>query len=533
MKWAVRRKISRVFVTFCLIASFSRLGLSQNTAPQSDNSTGGQQNVSEMLKDIDRLIEQNRQLETQNRELMEKVEALRRALASQNPATAAAQQKPVETATAANHATTDAREAEPAEQPKTVAVSTTPEEEKKNTEEQKKWGTYTPNFGFKLANTEYGDVNLSIFTYVRYLNQRLLAPTSTNAFGTVSNIQQRQDFELNKVQFKFLGWLLSPKLRYFLYSWTNNAAMGRSFYIALAGYAGYNFNKHFSLWGGLNGLPGTRSIEGNFPFWLSVDARHSADEFFRPSYSQGIWAKGQITDKLRYHVMLGNNLSTLGVNAAQFNNKLNTVSSALVWEPTTGEFGPGFGDYEDHQKVATRVGIHFTRSDENRESQPATDAFENTQIRLTDGTIIFTPNIFGPGVTVTDVRYRMSSIDGGIKYKGKALEGEYYLRWLDNYKGPGTSVIPNFFDHGFQMQGSTMVVPKTFQVYLGGSKIFGTFGDPWDTRLGTNFFPFKNRVVRWNNELIYMSKSPVGYTAIPFTLGGKGWAFHSNFEIAF
>lgn len=521
----------------CVIASLSVSGLCQGTAPQTDNSTGGQLNVSEMLTDIDRLIEQNRQLETQNRELMEKVEDLRQALASQQ-ATASQTQKIVPeqkqsgAVTGSKEAVAAVQKPEDTESPKGVAtVSAT--NQKDNNEKDTKWGTYTPNFGFKLANTEYGDVNLSIFTYVRYLNQRLLAPTATNAFGTVSNIQQRQDFELNKVQFKFLGWLLSPKLRYFLYSWTNNAAMGRSFYIALAGYAGYNFNKHFSLWGGLNGLPGTRSIEGNFPFWLSVDARHSADEFFRPSYSQGIWAKGQITDKLRYHVMLGNNLSTLGVNAAQFNNKLNTVSSALVWEPTTGEFGPGFGDYEDHQKVATRVGIHFTRSDENTESQPNTDAFENTQIRLTDGTIIFTPNIFGPGVTVTDVRYRMSSIDGGIKYKGNALEGEYYLRWLDHYKGPGTSIIPDFFDHGFQLQASTMVVPKIFQVYLGGSKIFGTFGDPWDTRLGTNFFPFKNRVVRWNNELIYMSKSPVGYTAIPFTLGGKGWAFHSNFEIAF
>jgi hypothetical protein len=532
VKWALWRTNLRLFLLLCVIASVSGLGNSQTTAPQPGNSTAAPQNVSEILKDLDRLIEQNRQLETQNRELMEKVEALRRALASQGATTsqtqtAVAEQKQSEAATTPTETVAAVEKPEQAEPPKAVAtVSTAPEG-------KQKWGSYTPNFGFKLANTEYGDANLSIFTYVRYLNQRLLAPTSTNAFGTVSNIQQRQDVELNKVQFKFLGWLLSPKLRYFLYSWTNNAAMGRSFYIALAGYSGFNFNKHFSLWGGLNGLPGTRSIEGNFPFWLSVDARESADEFFRPSYSQGIWSKGQITDTLRYHVMVGNNLSTLGVNAAQFNNKFNTVSSALVWEPTTGEFGPGFGDYEDHQKLATRLGIHFTRSDENRESQPATDAFENTQIRLTDGTIIFTPNIFGPGVTVTDVRYRMSTIDGGLKYKGKAVEGEYFMRWLDNYKGPGTSIVPDFFDHGFQMQTSAMVVPKTWQVYLGGSKIFGSHGDPWDTRLGTNFFPFKNRVVRWNNEVIYMSKSPVGYTAIPFTLGGKGWAFHSNWEIAF
>ena len=39
----------------------------------------------------------------------------------------------------------------------------------------KGWRTYTPNFGYKIANTEYGDVNLSIYSYARYLNQRALA----------------------------------------------------------------------------------------------------------------------------------------------------------------------------------------------------------------------------------------------------------------------------------------------------------------------------------------------------------------------
>jgi hypothetical protein len=35
-------------------------------------------------------------------------------------------------------------------------------------------------------------------------------------------------------------------------------------------------------------LPGTRSVEGNFPFWLGIDTRLIADEFFRPSYTSRI-----------------------------------------------------------------------------------------------------------------------------------------------------------------------------------------------------------------------------------------------------
>jgi hypothetical protein len=30
---------------------------------------------------------------------------------------------------------------------------------------------HLPNLGFKLVNTKYGDLNLSIYTYIRYLNQ--------------------------------------------------------------------------------------------------------------------------------------------------------------------------------------------------------------------------------------------------------------------------------------------------------------------------------------------------------------------------
>ncbi len=102
--------------------------------------------------------------------------------------------------------------------------------------------------------------------------------------------------------------------------------------------------------------------------------------------------------------MLGNNLSTLGVSSGQLNNKIDTLSSSLVWMPTTKEFGVGFGDFETHQTLATRLALHYTHSIEDKQAQPNTDAFENTQIRLSDGTVVFTPNIFGPGITVNELR---------------------------------------------------------------------------------------------------------------------------------
>src|SRR5215211_3803126 len=411
-------------------------------------------------------------------------------------------------------------------------------------DEDKFDGRYTPNLGFKLANTEYGDLNVSIYSYVRYLNQLGLDPTYTDAFGNTKNIQRRQDMQLLKLQIKFLGWILNPKMRYFLYAWTSNANQGQGAQVVLAGNLQYTFNKYLTLGGGIRSLPGTRSVEGNFPFWLNVDSRHIADEFMRPSYTSGIWATGNVADRLKYQVMVGNNMSTLGVPASRIDNGLNTLSSALIWFPT-GDFekgfsGQGWGDFEHHDRFSTRLAVHFSRSDENKESQPDSEQFENTQLRLSDGTVIFTPDLFAPGVTITDARYRMTAVDGGFKYRGFALEGEYFWRWLDNFKFATTptpdaiQAIPSrLFDHAFQIQGSAMVVPETLQAYVGVSKIFGKFGQPRDFRAGANFFPFRNKVVRWNNEALYVYRSPVGYTSVPYPVGGRGWIFHSSMELAF
>ena len=48
------------------------------------------------------------------------------------------------------------------------------------------FGSYTPGRGLKVANTEHGDLNIRVYTYVRYLNQKQLDGTYTNAFGQTS-----------------------------------------------------------------------------------------------------------------------------------------------------------------------------------------------------------------------------------------------------------------------------------------------------------------------------------------------------------
>jgi hypothetical protein len=397
------------------------------------------------------------------------------------------------------------------------------------------WGTYTPGGGFKVANTEWGDLGIKIFTYVRYLNQTGLDPTYTNAFGTTSNVQQRQDIQVNKVNITFLGWVVNPKFRYRFYVWTTNVSMGAGGQVIVAGFLSYTFSPYLLVGAGVQSLPGVRSTEGNFPFWLPVDNRLIADEFFRPSYTTGIFATGKIVDRFSYNVMLGNNLSQMNIDAGQLDNKLATVSGVIVWMPTTGEFGPagGFGDFEYHEHVATKFGAHYTYSQENYQNQPDNDDFQNVQIRLSNGGIIFAPNLFGPGIRVQDALYQMADVDAGIKYRGFALEGEYYTRWINDFRGPGTGGLAPLFDRGFQMQASGMVIPKLIQGYVSGSKIYGQYGDPSDFRVGINYFPFGSQIVRWNFEYLRLNHSPVGGLSLPYVVGGNGNVIYSSLQMSF
>ncbi len=397
------------------------------------------------------------------------------------------------------------------------------------------WGAYEPGKGFVLTRTEFGEVDFSVFTYVRYLNQRALDDTYTDSFGRTSTLDPRNDIQFQKVTLNFKGWLYDPKLRYLFYTWTSNTSQGDPAQVVVAGNLGYQFSENFMVNVGIGALPSTRSTNYTFPNWLKNDHRTIADEFFRGSYTTGIWISGALTDSVQYRAMLGNNLSQLGVSASQLDDGLNTVSAAIWWMPTTGEYGPGqgMGDYEFHTEFATQFGIHFTRSREDAQAQPGTEGFENAQIRLSDGTLLFSVDPFQTGGDIRSATYQMTAINGGFKYLGWSFEAEAYYRWVDDFRTSGPVPVKQLDDSGFQLQGSAMVLPKTLQAYLAYSKILGEYGNPSDTSVGLNWFPLQRKEFRLSFQGLYLDDSPVGYSSVPFAVGGNGWVFTTDIVVAF
>ena len=277
-------------------------------------------------------------------------------------------------------------------------------------------------------------------------------------------------------------------------------------------------------------------MQGSHPYWLGND-RVMADEFFRPFFTMGIWANGEILPGWWYSAMAGNTSSTLGVTAGALDRKF-TYGASMWWMPTTHEFGPrgAYGDWEYHENLATRFGFSYTQSPEQRYTAVGTSP-GNTVLKLADSVNIFETGALADGVTVTDVKYRVASLDAGFKYKGFFFQTELYSRWLNDFKADGGLPSDAINDWGFYVQTAFYPIPKKLELYAATSQIYGDesagFSDSSEYLLGANYYPFNTRNHRLNVQLIDVNRSPVNSTFGYYTGGQDGLTLAVAFTIFF
>jgi len=287
-------------------------------------------------------------------------------------------------------------------------------------------GEFTPGRGFDLVRTKYGSLNISIYALVRYLNQLPGKQTWYDHLGNPQNFTGRNDFHWHRSMIWFSGFLLTPKLTYTATVWTIMTTQQTLVY----GNIQYEFNKHARVGMGIFPNLSVRSMQGPFPFYLSTD-RTMGEDALRAGFTNGFRVSGEIVPRLTYALMLGDNLSTLGIKAAQLTRDLSKGIS-LLWMPTTGEYGPrgGLVDFENHEKIATRFGVSYTHARENRFNNTDEPGPDETQIRNTDGILFFQTGALAPNVTVSEANYDMFSVDLGVKHKGFGVQAEIYVGLL-------------------------------------------------------------------------------------------------------
>jgi hypothetical protein len=373
-------------------------------------------------------------------------------------------------------------------------------------------------------------LRMNVYSQFRYLNQQI-DKSFTDAQGNVRRIDPRNDFSLNR-QFVYLnGFAFTPKLTY-------NLVLGALNTLPFAGQGGfiaYEFDKLFKLNAGYWGVPGSRSLTGNFMFLQGVE-RSLADNFFRPGFTQGIWAQGQ-TEKLNYVAFVGNGLNTLTVNQGRLDSNF-VYSGSAWWEPLApfapeGPYRTAFSDLEMHEKVSVRLGASFTGSREDRFTNNDQANPENVALFNSDGTLLFGPGSLAPGVTVQAANYYMLASDVGLKYQGLALNGQYFLRWLNSFRASGPLPVSQTFDHGFEASAGQFVVPKTLELYARTSLVFGQFRDSNEYAFGVNYHPIGTRNFRVIAEAGRVQNSPVGSVITPYQAGQNGWNFTLQTQLFF
>ncbi len=506
------RQYARIRFTLALAIALSNVvvAIAQESNPTSNpkNTLNTAQALDQLIEQNQRLeqqnhrmVEQNEQLEKQNQQLMEQIKALGGAVAQRaNVSEQAAE--PASTQATATVKVGQTGQSSP-QGPKDDKLAY-PQASDGNTAI---FGEFNPGRGFTVARGEYGELNLSGYMVARYLNQLPGNQTGPDHLGRPIAVMPRNDFQFHRIMLFSQGWLFSPKFMYSTFVWTvqdtNQVAVGGALY--------YNFGKYMTLGGGWNAYPGTMSLQGSHPYWESYD-RVMADEFFRPYFSQGVFAKGNLFPKLEYRWMIGNNNSNLDVPATKLDRDL-SGGGALTWYPTTGEFGPrgAFGDYENHQNLATRFNLAYTDSPEDRQAPVGTPA-GNTTLRLSDSLNIFDTGALANGVTVTNATYKLVSASAGMKYHGFWIQGEGYGRLLDHLVANGKIPVTAVRDYGFYVQAADMIVPKRVELYGATSYVFGQYGNPKEFIVGGNYYPWNTRNIRANLQLISVDRSPVSST---------------------
>jgi len=359
-------------------------------------------------------------------------------------------------------------------------------------------------------------------TQIRYLNTTDSSDTFTDHLGVVRDVHTRNDITVNRSMFIFAGYMFAPRLQYSLTVWTSAGAAS----IVVAGNIGWRFNRGLTLTGGYTGVPGSRSLVSTFPFFQPTD-RSMADNFFRPGFTQGVWANGEPLKGLSYLAFLGNGLNTLNLSANKIDTNL-LLSGSVWWEPLgpyseAGKSRQMYDDYFAHKNTRIRIGTSLTRSREDRFSEIDQSSPDNTSIYNSDGVLAFATGAFAPGVTVQQATYKMWAIDGGLKKSGFSVNGQYYFRWVDDFDADGPLPLASTFDHGFELSMGQFIVPKKLVAYARGSKVFGQFASPYEYAGGLKWYLLPTERLWVTGELARVHKAPYSGAFTPYTAGMDGW----------
>ena len=372
-------------------------------------------------------------------------------------------------------------------------------------------------------------VALDGYMQLRWLEFARAATTWTDATGQQRPINNINTINLNRFLISLSGHVVDERLVY-RFAFFGTSDVGIRSGVVPIGMAGWKFSDAATLGAGVTIVPGSREWVDATPWTVGVD-RSMANTFFRPGYSPGAAAIGTLFDDT-VHYQAGAWNAIDGGTSGVFRRGTSMAWAGNTWWEPLAPFGLGYGDMEQHEDPAIRLGTSGVYAQTYPLSLIGSNP-EDTIVRLSDGTPLALGGALGPGSQVQKFRYQLATVDAGWKYAGVAVNFEYYFRQLDQFVGTGAFDRSSIFDHGGLGYVSWCFVPRTYEIYGRSSAVTGPYGTGQEYGGGFNWYVNRSRQGRFTLEALYMNRNPAQNILYPYRAGATGTAIQTQFMVIF
>ncbi len=365
---------------------------------------------------------------------------------------------------------------------------------------------------------------------LRYLNFSPDELTWTDNSGTTRPILRRNHFDTERARINISGHAISPYLTYlFIIDGDGDDAGAADFLI-------YQFEYQFSdttkLRLGRNKVASGREWLLSSRY-LTLADRSMATEFFRPSFSDGIWIIGEPTETTYYELSLTNGLRTSRRRSTDLDRHL-AVAATGTWEPLA-PYGLGTTDFECHDRHSVRFGSSILWDESSSRADRGFPLGDDDFLRLSDGTRLGDVGALAPGVQVLGDTVYQLSLDAGWKYRGWSLSGEYFMRWLQDFAADGPLPVSKLYTYGFVTEAGYFWIPGRFDSNVRMSQVSGLFGSGFEYSTGCNWYwgAKGDQVNKITIDLSHIVSSPVNSSLADILVGDDGILLRTQVQIGF
>ncbi|MEM1303259.1 MAG: hypothetical protein AAGG46_00095 [Planctomycetota bacterium] len=393
--------------------------------------------------------------------------------------------------------------------------------------------------GFGIVSTDKAKTN-SIYLGAR-VQQRYTGFTRdeqsfTDSTGATAPINNRNVFDFERVRVNLQGTILDPKLKYNMsFDGDSDGGATADVLFFFFQYDACDAAKlRIGRWRTIYGREWLLSSR-----YLRMADRSMATEFFRPTFSDGLWLLGDPRPEWHYELAVTNGFATSTRRPFQLDDDL-AFSGTLRWDPL-GPFGKGFQDFDVHETPVARLGVSgvFEKTDGRADiGFPLGD--ETSVLRLTDGTLISEVGALAPGVQLQSLRVFQASVDAAMKYRGWSLGGEYFFRSLQDFTADGALPVTQINQRGYRVEGGMVLVPQRWDVNFQHSLVTGPAGTGFTHTFGVNYYlrgpdgpGTGDRLNKVTFDVTDVTSSPVTTTTADLIAGDDGQLFRMQVQLGF